>query len=67
MKIITAVKANHLAYIEPMLYGSRISADCQQNLLSRLREISTSNYSERIENRERHAQMAEITSLLENG
>ena len=27
-------KANHLAYIEPRWYGSRISDDCQQNLLS---------------------------------
>ena len=26
-------KANHLAYIEPMWYGSRISTDCQQKLL----------------------------------
>ena len=28
------LKANHLAYIEPSWYGSRISADCQQKLLS---------------------------------
>ena len=27
------IKANHLAYIEPSWYGSRISADCQQKLL----------------------------------
>ena len=28
------IKANHLAYIGPRWYGIRISADCQQNLLS---------------------------------
>ena len=27
------LKANHLAYIAPRWYGSRISADCQQKLL----------------------------------
>ena len=29
----TVIKANHLEYIEPRWYGSRISADCQQKLL----------------------------------
>ena len=29
------IKANHLAYIESRWYGSRISADCQHNLLSK--------------------------------
>ena len=29
-KGIIDFKANHLAYIEPSWYGSRISADCQQ-------------------------------------
>ena len=28
------IKANHLIYIEPRWYGSRVSAECQQNLLS---------------------------------
>ena len=28
------LKANYLAHIDPRWYGSRISADCQQNLLS---------------------------------
>ena len=28
------VRAIHLAYIESRWYGSRISADCQENLLS---------------------------------
>ena len=28
------IKANHLAYIGPRWYRSRISADCHQNLLS---------------------------------
>ena len=28
------IKANHLAYIEPRWYRSRISTDCQQNMLS---------------------------------
>ena len=28
------LKANHSAYIDPRWYGSRISTDCQQNLLS---------------------------------
>ena len=27
------IEANHLAYVEPRWYGSRISADCQQKLL----------------------------------
>ena len=32
--MVRKLKANHLAYIEPSWYGSRISAYCQQNLLS---------------------------------
>ena len=28
------LKANHLAYIAPRLYGSRFSADCPQKLFS---------------------------------
>ena len=33
LKICIDIKANHLAYIEPSWYGSRISADCQQKWL----------------------------------
>ena len=34
------IKANHLTYIASRWYGSRISADCQQNLLSPKHDIS---------------------------
>ena len=37
---ILFIKANHLAYIKPRWYGSRISADCQQKLLLRRHDTS---------------------------
>ena len=60
-------KANHLAYIEPRWYVSRISADFSKNCFSRsmiLTEVLTSNFSWETEERGRHA---EITCFLENG
>ena len=52
--------SDHLAYIKPRWYGGRISADCQQNLLSTKHDTSEkylhSNFSRRTEERERGRQ-----------
>ena len=65
----------HLAYMEPRWYGSQISADCQQNLLS-LKHGTSGRYllvnflrnrKERTTHREGNHEKVETTCLLENG
>ena len=64
-------KANHLVYIESRWYGSRISADCQQDLLSQKHDTSGKFLLEIClteQKREDNTQIdREITCLLENG
>ena len=70
--MVRKLKANHLAYIEPGLYGSRISADCQQNLLSlkhdtsgRLLQATFLKEQKGEDDTQRRQRLA--TCLLENG
>ena len=70
--MVRKLKANHLAYIEPRWYGSRISADCQQNLISLKHDTSerflpVTFLKERKGKDDTQRRQRLATCLLENG